>query len=284
MGKIKDLSGKRFGLLEVIAFGGLIKCGGISNKNKATWYCLCDCGNLKRINSVLLLTGNTRSCGCLLNFQRKEQLELFKGRRFGRLVAVEPHHLDKLGGWHWLCKCDCGNEKVISRHDLVTKMSRSCGCFAREEKKKPRTHGLTGTRIMRIRSCVLQRCENPNNYQYHNYGGRGITVCKEWKEDPLAFYEWALRSGYDDKLTIDRIDNDGNYEPSNCRWVTNKEQQNNRRDNVPITYCNETKNLWEWSIITGLPYANIRSRLKRGWSVEKALTTPTGKYERKKKK
>lgn len=121
---------------------------------------------------------------------------------------------------------------------------------------------------------MKERCYNPSCPDYHHWGGRGITVCDAWKADYLAFKEWALANGYKKGLTIDRIDNDGNYEPSNCRWATKKEQSNNRRGLHYITYNGETKTITEWSIITGVAITTLNMRIKHyGWSVEKALTT-----------
>ena len=122
---------------------------------------------------------------------------------------------------------------------------------------------------------MIQRCENENIERYDIYGGRGIEVCKEWKEDFLNFYNWAINNGYKDNLSIDRIDVNGNYEPNNCRWATAKEQARNMRTNVNLTYNGETHCISEWAEITGIKASTIRYRIKiAGWSVEKALTTP----------
>jgi hypothetical protein len=133
-------------------------------------------------------------------------------------------------------------------------------------------HGMRHTRIYNIWRSMRQRCSNPNCINYHNYGGKGITVCDEWNDSFELFYEWAKKSGYKDGLTLDRKDADGNYEPSNCRWATQKEQQNNRTNNRLIEFQGETHTLGEWSTITGIKLATIWNRLKCGWSVEDALT------------
>lgn len=134
-------------------------------------------------------------------------------------------------------------------------------------------HGGYGTRLYEIWRSLKKRCLNPKTEQYSNYGGRGITVCDEWRDSFQAFYDWAMANGYRDDLTLDRIDGNGNYEPSNCRWATWKEQQNNRRNNHFITYNGETKTLKQWSEQVGIDWDILYSRLKKGWSVEKALTT-----------
>ena len=118
------------------------------------------------------------------------------------------------------------------------------------------------------------RCVDPNSHKYHAYGGRGIKVCDEWLNSFESFYEWAMANGYQKDLSIDRIDNDGNYYPENCRWVTQKEQANNTRKNRLLTYNEETHTVAEWATIVGITKAALYHRLSRGWSVKEALTTP----------
>ena len=130
------------------------------------------------------------------------------------------------------------------------------------------------TRLQVIYNCMKQRCYNPHRTQYKNYGGRGIIVCEEWKNSFKNFKDWAMKNGYKDNLTIDRINTNGNYEPSNCRWATVKEQQRNKRTNTHLTCNGKTLLIQEWSELTGLSTSRICLRLKAGWSVEKALLTP----------
>lgn len=192
-------------------------------------------------------------------------------QRFGRLVAIEragkkdSHAL-------WKCKCDCGNEKVISSRSLIRGGTRSCGCLQVEgAKERFTTHGMVGTRIFKIWSGMKGRCKDSHSKYY---GGRNITVCNEWFEF-IPFYKWAINNGYSDGLTIDRIDNNRNYEASNCKWSTKKEQQNNTRYNVWLEYNDQRKTLAQWSKICGIPYKTLQARIgRRGWSVEKALFTP----------
>ena len=129
-------------------------------------------------------------------------------------------------------------------------------------------------RILGILRGMKQRCYNKNDDRYPRYGGRGITVCDEWRINPQAFYEWSMANGYADDLTIDRIDNDGNYEPSNCRWATQKEQANNKSSCIYITYNGETKDVKQWSEELGMPYNTLFSRISAGWPVEKAFYEP----------
>lgn len=142
------------------------------------------------------------------------------GRRFGRLVALRRAENDSGGRTVWECRCDCGTIKCIRAAALTQGLTKSCGCLR---------HGKSKTRLYHIWANMIQRCENPKSNRFHLYGGRGVSVCKEWREDFMNFYSWAIQNGYTDTLSIDRIDADGNYEPSNCRWATMSEQNKNRR-------------------------------------------------------
>lgn len=187
------------------------------------------------------------------------------GQRFGRLVVIE--RAGKIGSHiSWICQCDCGNiTKPISGNNLKKGHVKSCGCLYRK-------HEMHGTRLYSIWNGMKSRCYNENHIHYNDYGGRGITVCDEWKDDFQAFYDWAMANGYQEEMTIDRKDVTGNYEPSNCRWTTMKEQQNNRRNNIVITYNGKTQTLSQWANDTGIDYHKLLMRLSRGWSIERTLS------------
>lgn len=200
------------------------------------------------------------------------------GNRYGRLVVLGLAGRDKSSHTKWLCQCDCGNKVVVARSSLG-RDTISCGCWRTEHRGKNwLKHGDSRSRLHRIWGGMMTRCNNPNAHEYINYGGRGIKVCEEWHSYE-SFREWALANGFDENSTkttcsLDRIDNNGNYEPSNCRFVSMKSQGRNRRTNRLITYNGETRCMAEWAEIAGLKYVTFQHRLYAGWSIEKAMTTP----------
>lgn len=200
------------------------------------------------------------------------------GQEFGRLAVVERVANNKRKEAMWLCRCECGNEVIVRGTSLRDGNTKSCGCLQKEAAlkvgKNSATHHSYKTRLYNIWRSMKQRCYNPCNNDYPNYGGRGITIYEEWKSNFGTFREWAMANGYRDNLTIDRIDVNGNYEPSNCRWATMKEQGNNRRSNHLITFNGESHTIAEWARITGISYAVLKNRFYHlKWSPEKALTT-----------
>lgn len=175
----------------------------------------------------------------------------------GRWTVLAMAGQDSQGQRMWTCECECGNKKDVAGYILRRGSSRSCGCITR-------VHGYAGTRIYGVWSGMIKRCYDENNCAYKYYGARGITVCAEWKSNPEAFIQWAEANGYEEDLTIERIDNDGNYEPSNCKWATMMEQGSNKRTNAYITINGETKTLSNWARHAGIPINTIKQRRFRG--------------------
>lgn len=202
-------------------------------------------------------------------------------QRFGSLMAIERRGSDENGQALWLCRCDCGKEKIIRGHDLK-QGTKSCGC-SRVRNTGLYKHGLSHTRLHWIWRGMKDRCYNPKNKTYNFYGGRGIKICDEWKSDFMPFYEWAMANGYKDGLTIDREDSNGNYCPENCRWATRTQQANNTRRNVYVTINGETRTVPEWSRIYGVNPYSVRTRIQKGWEPALAITTPFNKRKSRKK-
>lgn len=198
------------------------------------------------------------------------------GIRFGNLIAIESLRQQTSSGMLWRCVCDCGSHKNVPVSALTSGKVKSCGCMRGKWGKEGCTpHDLIKHRLYRIWSQVKQRCTNPNQRSYRWYGAKGITVCDEWSNSFMSFYNWAMANGYADGLTIDRINSSGNYEPSNCRWVTQKEQIGNRDITRLYEYNGQSLTLREWSKITGISEKTLYSRVHRpNWSIERALTTP----------
>ena len=162
------------------------------------------------------------------------------GQRFGRLVVIRRSGTTRQGVATWFCLCDCGNERIVSGASMRKGHSNSCGCLRDEIVAKTQaTHQKTKTRLYNVWTHMIQRCHNPKHTAFKRYGGRGITVCDEWRNDFLAFYDWAIANGYDEnaafhQCTIDRIDNDRGYSPDNCRWADAKTQNSNKSNNRKV--------------------------------------------------
>ena len=250
------------------------------------------------------------------------------GKKFGKLTVIEIVHVDKNGkqhsGWQWKCKCDCGNE-TLARPSLVLRGKKlSCGCLKKEQEyhnlgEKRKTHGKSNTRLYRIWRGMIDRCENEKTPSYKDYGSRGIKVCDEWAKSFSSFYEWAINSGYDESLTIERIDVNKGYSPDNCKWITLEEQAINKQNTIWVEYhgekvqlsvickklkvdygfiyyrifnmgmsadealdtpSGETMTLLKKCEINGIDYSVVKSRLRLGWDEEKALLTPVRSNKR----
>lgn len=197
------------------------------------------------------------------------------GRKINMLTVLYRAQ-SKNGRTMWHCKCDCGNEVDVC-YSHLKKGQYSCGCATKERIRKSKTvHGGTNTRLFRTWTLMKQRCYKPYHKSYSDYGGRGISVCKEWFDDFGKFREWALKNGYNEsakfgQCTLDRIDVNGNYEPNNCRFVGMKTQCNNRRNNVVLSYKDETHTIAQWSELLGIPYDTLYKRFEYGWTVGQIL-------------
>lgn len=194
------------------------------------------------------------------------------GKRFGMLTVI-CRAADRNGDAMWKCVCDCGRERIVLGESLRCGHTKSCGCQMRRILLESNIkHGKTNTKLYGVWSTMKSRCLNPNSASYKLYGKRGIKVCEEWANDFQAFYEWAVSTGYHEGLSIDRIDTNGNYEPSNCRWADAKMQANNRRNSHIVTLNGESHTIAEWSKITGIKSSTLYMRLnKYGYSVDDAL-------------
>lgn len=195
------------------------------------------------------------------------------GDRFGRWTIIKEISSYKRMR-RFQCQCDCGTIKNVFIGSLISGKSKSCGCLAHEQAKFINyKNGLYKTRLHCIWQNMVQRCYNSNRHEYPNYGGRGICMCNEWRNDFKSFYDWSMSHGYADNLSIDRINGSGNYEPSNCRWATISQQNCNLRTNRIIAYNGESKPLSEWSKSLGINYKTLEKRVKK-WGIEKAFNTP----------
>lgn len=211
--------------------------------------------------------------------QRKYHLKV--GDRFGRweiIAEAEPRVYARNDvRKRWLCRCDCGAVKEVYEQGLIRGTSTSCGCKRMENPRFGMVkHGKSRTPLYKVYSSMLQRCFNTQNCNYKNYGGRGIKVCDEWLGDDgfATFYKWSIKNGYAEgkRLTIDRIDVNGNYEPFNCRWVDYETQANNMRSNHHITFNGETHTISEWAKITGINRQTLQARARRGLPPERILS------------
>lgn len=212
----------------------VLEKGQTVNKN-VTWLCKCDCGNYSIARSSELIGGSKKDCGCVM----AERLRIEPGMKFGRLTVLCKSVKDG-ERTKWACRCDCGKLFYADEYRMRRGQTKSCGCIQQELRAARGKYHKRENRLYHVWVNMKQRCYNPKTNRFYIYGGRGITVCEEWLHDFGAFQDWAYANGYDDtakfgECTIDRIDVNGNYEPSNCRWVDMKTQANNRRNNKAVS-------------------------------------------------
>ena len=200
-----------------------------------------------------------------------------KGDKFNRLTAVRFDHISNKRQF-WLFKCDCGKEKIINASNARRGLTKSCGCLLEEHLSKGISNfknGMSGTKIYGTWYNMKARCLNKNDPSYKNYGGRGITVCKEW----MKFENFYRNMGdKPKKLSLDRINNNGNYCKKNCKWSTLSEQQNNTRRNHLLIFQGKTQTMAQWAKELNIDYNTLFNRLKKGWSIEKILNSKYSVY------
>lgn len=215
------------------------------------------------------------------------------GERYGNLTVIKRVANSTNGHSNWLCRCDCGNYTVVHSGHLREKNgTKTCGCLLKKAGERTYKHGKRNTRLYCIWAGIKERVLNTQNENYPLYGGRGITICQEWLGDFQAFYDWSMANGYDEnakrvECTLDRIDVNGNYEPSNCRWVDMKKQSRNRRNTIYVDCFGKKIPLSEACENHGLNYSKMKARIRRGKTFEESIVDAEkdlrGKYERKKK-
>lgn len=258
--RVKDITGQKFGKLTVLKREGYTN----GKRKSILWLCKCDCGNeVKRTASHLKKSNNSSTCGKCNLIKDSDYI----GKKFGYwtiLYATKGNGRKKT----YICECKCGSKKAVALDTLKLGTSKSCGCFHKEQlSKKMTTHGQTGKRIMSIYYNIKSRCYNEKNNRFKDYGDRGIKMCDEWKNNSSLFVKWSMENGYADNMSIDRIDNDGDYCPNNCRWVLLKEQAQNKRNSILFTFYGVTKNLKEWCECIGESYQKMYGRYFRGYDV-----------------
>lgn len=203
-----------------------------------------------------------------------------RGQRFGRLTAIRPTQMRTSGkNIVWECMCDCGNIVYIGSGTLKVRDMQSCGCYRKERAANlNKTHGGRNERLYGVWMDMRRRCNDPKMTEYTNYGGRGIRVSNEF-EDYSFFREWAMQNGYNPlapkgEYTLDRIDVNGDYSPSNCRWITITQQQLNKSNSLLITYKNKTQNASQWDKEMAYPCGTVAKRYGRKWELERIFTQP----------
>lgn len=203
------------------------------------------------------------------------------GSKFGQLIVLGPIGRKK-GGIVWLCCCECGKEARISGELLRSGRTKSCGCLQKSvASKRLKTHGMSHTKLFVVWGSIIKRCENQASRSFPDYGGRGIKICDEWRYDFLAFHNYVVQlpnygeNGY----TLDRIDNNGNYEPGNLRWSTQKEQCRNTRKNILLTHDGKTQCVAAWAEELGVSVNVLHHRLYAGWSTEETLSAPVRTHD-----
>lgn len=272
---INDIIGKTFNEITVLSY---------SHRDDSKGYvrhyynCKCSCGKEFKCMRGQIVSGKTKSCGHINNIKD------ISGNKYSRLKVINLAYI-KNSRSYYNCICDCGKKCIVARDALINGKTRSCGCYSREIHSRPKTHGMSHTRIFRIWQHIKDRCLNQNNIEYHNYGGRGIFICKEWLDSFENFYN-DMGENYnkmsaiygEENISINRINNNDGYYKENCEWATRQKQQRNQRGNIIVEINGKIYTLIEAYndfAIPGLSYNIVRSRyVDFGWNIVDALTTP----------
>jgi hypothetical protein len=224
---VESLIGQRFGNFTVLSFLGRDSAYRIIVSTR------CDCGAIVPVDFFRIKYGNTKSCGCLKYtglLRKKTDVSQIMGQRFGRLTVIGDAGQNKRTATKVLTRCECGTEKTLLLQTLRSGDTKSCGCYNLDSsRERATTHGLNRTPLHMMWKGMKSRCYNKNMQNYKHYGGRGITVCDEWRSNFKAFYDFAMANGWEKGLEVDRTNNDLGYSPENCRFVTHKVNCNNRR-------------------------------------------------------
>jgi len=256
--KLASLAGQTFGRLTVLREAE-------QRGQYRYWLCRCDCGNEKEIKQSSLRGGLTQSCGCLAVEGAKERglrRAMRAGERVGRLTLLESFTENRKR--RWLCRCDCGRQTTVHQDSLRSGNTQSCGCIRQEVSATRMTrHGMRDSVEYNTWRSMRRRCNNPNDSAYANYGGRGIAVHPTWNDSFEAFYS-DVGPRPNPKMTLDRIDNNGNYEPGNVRWATSATQNNNRRDNILVLVDSKALKVEEAMRLLGISRAAVHLRVRRG--------------------
>lgn len=278
MPKLNDLTGHRYGRLKVL------ERESNDDKGRTCWLCLCDCGNEIIVPANYLRSGHTKSCGCLRKETARNNTHVnMIGFKIGRLT-VSKEVVSENGHAMWECLCECGNITIAEGYALRSSLKQSCGCLIRDANiKRNYVHGMARTRLYTTWIGIRDRCKNVSSDSYKNYGGRGITIDKEWDLDFLSFYNWAINNGYDDSLTIERIDVNKGYCPSNCMWIPRSKQNRNKTNTIYVTYMGERMPLVDACEKSGTDYNLAVQRYFNGWEDDALFKEPGYRYFRIKK-
>lgn len=253
---VKDETGNPYGKLTVLGYAG----SKLKALPGAYWHCRCECGAETVVAGRALRNKTIQSCGC--SRQRTNEV----GSVYNKLTVLEFAGNTKGGDSRWLCRCECGNTTTASRGDLRKESIKSCGCHRAKARGMCKSTEYTSWKEMK------RRCYNPNYPDYDLYGGKGITVCQHWLDAFVNFFDDMGPKPFPE-ATVDRISGEGNYEKNNCRWATKKEQSHNTSKTRMLTYNGETYCLREWARRLGISHCTLRTRLAKGWPLEKVFSS-----------